>query len=105
MSSSDDTSTGSIDAVISQLVSTDSETVGGAGEVQEELVDLDLLFDALNIAAEQGSDSMDFQSAEGQSVGILTVTNEALTANPASTGLDPLPDDAALKGPALSDES
>ncbi|MEP3247376.1 MAG: hypothetical protein ABJN40_09400 [Sneathiella sp.] len=105
MSSSDDTSTGSIDAVISQLVSTDSDAVGGAGEVQEELVDLDLLFDALNIAAEQGSDGIDFQSAEGQSGGILTVTNEALTASTGSTGLDPRTDDAALKGPALSDES
>jgi hypothetical protein len=46
-------------------------------EDQSELVDLDALFDALNVAVKDGVDAMSYVG--GENSGILTVTQDAFT--------------------------
>ncbi|WP_025899681.1 hypothetical protein [Sneathiella glossodoripedis] len=95
--------------------SSDSKTSSAANTIesvdfmiddQNELVDLDALFDALNVAAKDGVDAMSY--IEDQSgTSILTVPSEAL----ASAGVTPAMDDLGKSGedlivdPLVSDES
>jgi hypothetical protein len=72
----------------------------------EEVVDLDALFDALNIAAKDGTDSMNFAEAE-DGTGILTVSGHDLNIDVLSSGLDDLGDQQSdlMKTSIVSDES
>ncbi len=73
---------------------------------QNELVDLDALFDALNVAAKDGVDAMGY--IEDQTAGtILTVTNEALTIAGVSSSIEDLGSSSSdlTKDIAISDES
>jgi len=58
-------------------------------EDQNELVDLDALFDALNVAANEGVDAMSFIEGEGAG-SVLTVTNEALAKAGVSSSFEDL---------------
>lgn len=57
----------------------DIESVDFMIDDQDELVDLDALFDALNIAAKEGADAMSYIDDQDRG-GVLTVTNEAFAA-------------------------
>ena len=72
----------------------------------DEVVDLDALFDALNIAAKDGADSMEFKAHENGG-GVLTVSGHDLDINAMPSGLDDLNDqtDDLLKTNIISDES
>lgn len=73
---------------------------------QNELVDLDALFDALNVAANEGVDAMSY--IEGEDVGsVLTVTNEALAKAGVSSSFEDLgsSSDDLHKEQVTSDES
>ncbi len=73
---------------------------------QNELVDLDALFDALNVAAKDGVDAMSY--IEDQTAGtILTVTNEALTIAGVSSSIEDLGSGSSdlTKDIVISDES
>ncbi len=73
---------------------------------QNELVDLDALFDALNVAAKDGVDAMSY--IEDQTAGtILTVTNEALTIAGVSSSIEDLGSSSSdlTKDIVISDES
>ncbi|MBL4740115.1 MAG: hypothetical protein JKY12_03930 [Sneathiella sp.] len=67
---------------------------------QDELVDLDSLFDALNIAAEEGVDAIGYVSGSDDQVGVLTVTNEALAVAGVSASMD---DVSAVTGNRVTD--
>lgn len=54
-----------------------SDGIGFMVKDQEEAVDLDALFDALNIAAKEGVDAMDFVVDENGHEGLLTVHHRA----------------------------
>ncbi|MEH6526293.1 MAG: hypothetical protein V7723_09485 [Sneathiella sp.] len=72
----------------------------------DEVVDLDALFDALNIAAEDGADTMEFKALENGG-GVLTVFGQGIDINAMPSGLDDLNDqsDDLLKTNIISDES
>ncbi|MEH6545889.1 MAG: hypothetical protein V7701_05645 [Sneathiella sp.] len=72
----------------------------------DEVVDLDALFDALNIAAEEGADTMEFTALENGG-GVLTVSGQGIDINAMPSGLDDLNDqsDDLLKTSIISDES
>ena len=72
----------------------------------DELVDLDALFDALNIAAKDGTDNMTFTELEDGG-GILTVSGQDTDVNVLPSGLDELSDQSneLLKTNIVSDES
>ncbi|PHQ68547.1 MAG: hypothetical protein COB93_10395 [Sneathiella sp.] len=65
-----------------------AESVAKTGLVmdldEEEIVDLDALFDALNIAAKDAPDALEFVLTGNDGGGVLTVSGQAL-------GLDTLP--------------
>ena len=73
---------------------------------QNELVDLDALFDALNVAANEGVDAMSY--IEGDEAGVvLTVTNEALAKAGVNSSFEDLgssPEDVLIEQ-VISDES
>ncbi|WP_169543099.1 hypothetical protein [Sneathiella aquimaris] len=76
--------------------------------VEEEPVDLDALFDALNIAASDHLDEIQFETVPGEKNGVLTVPNTALNADNLTSGMDSVVsavDDAVLKETFPSDES
>ncbi len=54
----------------------------------EELVDLDALFDALNLVAKENSEAISYSDDPDQEGGILTVTNDALATVGVSSVLD-----------------
>ena len=54
----------------------------------EEVVDLDALFDALNIAAKDGGASMNFAETE-DGTGVLTVSGQNLNIDVLPSSLDP----------------
>lgn len=72
----------------------------------DEMVDLDALFDALNIAAKDGADNMTFTAFEDGG-GILTVSGKDSEIDVMPSGLDNLNDqsDELLKTNIISDES
>lgn len=72
----------------------------------DEVVDLDALFDALNIAAKDSANSMEFTAHENGG-GVLTVSGQDLDINAMPSGLDDLNDqtDDLLKTNIISDES
>ena len=57
----------------------DLESVDLMIDDQDELVDLDALFDALNVAANEGVDAISYIDDQAHG-GVLTVTNEAFAA-------------------------
>jgi len=91
----------------SQTASEDAYDVGFMMHDQDELVDLDSLFDALNIAAEEGVDAIGYVSGSDENSGVLTVTNEALTVAGVSASMDDVNVVAENRGsdPIISDES
>ncbi|MEH6402164.1 MAG: hypothetical protein V7750_02250 [Sneathiella sp.] len=90
-----------------QAVSQEAYDVGFMMDDQDELVDLDSLFDALNIAAEEGVDAIGYVSGSEGSSGVLTVTNEALAAAGVSASMDDVNAvaDHGRADPVISDES
>jgi hypothetical protein len=68
-------------------------------------VDLDALFDALNIAAEENGSTMDFVEGSGETTGTLTVSGAELKLG--NVAAEDLPDatDLLLKSNIVSDES
>ncbi len=68
-------------------------------------VDLDALFDALNIAAEEGNGAMEFGESGQEGAGTLTISGTDLTLGNVSS--EDLPDatDLYLKSNIVSDES
>ncbi|MEH6474621.1 MAG: hypothetical protein V7727_02980 [Sneathiella sp.] len=89
-------------------ISTDEkiESVEFMVDDENELVDLDALFDALNVAANEGVDAMGY--IEGDEAGVvLTVTNEALAKAGVSSSFDDLgaTADEGLTDQVISDES
>lgn len=90
-----------------QAVSENSETADLAFlELDESgVVDLDALFDALNIAAEENSGSMDFVEGGDGDFGTLKISGTDLILGNAAS--DDLPDatDLLLKSNIVSDES
>ncbi len=74
---------------------------------QEELVDLDALFDALNIAAKEGVDAMDFVIDENSHEGVLTVHQRAFASEEIQSVVDSMNSDdiETFKDHILSDES
>lgn len=74
---------------------------------QEEAVDLDALFDALNIAAKEGVDAMDFIVDEGSHEGLLTVHHRAFASEEIQAVVDNMNADdiEPLKDFIVSDES
>ena len=96
---------GSLDAM-STAAASEIESVDFMIDDQNELVDLDALFDALNVAANEGVDAMSY--IEDQHTGnVLTVTNEALAKSGVSASLDELGSgsDDLLKDQIISDQS
>lgn len=95
---------------VSEIVSsgvTGLEDVGFMAQENEELVDLDALFDALNLVAKENADSLSFTEDGDHDGGVLTVTNEALASVGVSSSLDDLstvPNDGIQDG-VISDES
>ena len=82
------------------------ESVGFMVDDQDELVDLDALFDALNVAAMDGVDAMSY--IEDDATGnVLVVTNEALAKAGIASSLDDLgsTSDDLMKDQIISDES
>lgn len=73
----------------------------------EELVDLDALFDALNLVAQENADAFVMSDSPQHENGVLTVSNEALAATRGSSGLDDVEASAAegLSDHVISDES
>lgn len=74
---------------------------------QDELVDLDALFDALNIAAREGVDAMDFVIDETSHEGLLTVHQKAFASEEIQTVIDSMSSDdiEPFQDRILSDES
>ena len=68
-------------------------------------VDLDALFDALNIAAEENGSGMNFVEGSGEDSGTLTISGAEL--NLGNVAAEDLPDatDLLLKSSIVSDES
>ena len=99
MSNTDDKNTPSVDEVITGLMSEDGSEAVSAGT--EELVDLDALFDALNIAATEGTDAIRFNDADDQQRGILTVSVDMS----GTDDLGPVSDELMSKDVTVSDES
>lgn len=96
---------GSIDAQATAVAS-EIESVDFMIEDQNELVDLDALFDALNVAAKEGVDAMSY--IEDQNTGnVLIVTNEALAKAGVASSMDEISTggDDFLKDHVISDES
>lgn len=103
-----DTDRKSVDSVLQNIIPADEETGSELNAVSDELVDLDALFDALNVAVAEGSDAVDFEAGETPDSGILTVTNEALAVAGVSSSVDDLisvADDVNYSDPVISDES
>lgn len=84
-----------------------SENVEFASQEGEELVDLDALFDALNLVATVNADSLSFSDATGNQGGILTVSNEALASVGVASSLDDVNTVSAdaMNDTVISDES
>ena len=83
-----------------------TESVEFMVDDENELVDLDALFDALNVAANEGVDAMSY--IEGDETGVvLTVTNEALAKAGVNSSFEDLgsSSDDGLKDQVISDES
>ena len=99
MSNTDDKNAPSVDEVITGLMSEDGSEAISAGA--EELVDLDALFDALNIAATEGEDAIRFNEPEDQQGGILTVSVDLS----GTDDLGPVSDELMSKDMTVSDES
>jgi len=74
---------------------------------EEEIVDLDALFDALNIAATEEVDAMEFVATDTEGGGILTVSGQALSIDALPSAGDDLDLQTAelLKNTIISDES
>lgn len=74
---------------------------------QEEAVDLDALFDALNIAAKEGVDAMDFVVDENSQEGLLTVHHKAFASEEIQAVVDNMNSDDidTFKDFIVSDES
>lgn len=83
------------------------EGLGFMAQENEELVDLDALFDALNLVAKENADSLNFTTDADHDGGILTVTNEAMASVGVSSVLEDLntvPNEGLQDG-VVSDES
>ncbi|MCG8493503.1 MAG: hypothetical protein MI743_17915 [Sneathiellales bacterium] len=103
-----DTDQKSVDSVLQNIIATDEESASDLGALSDELVDLDALFDALNVAVAEGGDAVDFKAGETSGGGILTVKNEALAAAGVSSSVDELisvADDVSYADSIISDES
>lgn len=94
-------------ALLNEPVTDSPYDVGFMMHDQEELVDLDSLFDALNIAAEEGVDAIGYVGGTGGNSGVLTVTNEALAVAGVTGSMDDVNIVAGTTGndPAAPDES
>ena len=53
-----DTDQKSVDSVLQNIIATDEESASDLGALSDELVDLDALFDALNVAVAEGGDAV-----------------------------------------------
>jgi len=98
----------SVDSVLQNIIPSDEDAGSELNPVSDELVDLDALFDALNVVVAEGSDAVDFQSGGAPDSGVLTVTNEALAVAGVSSSVDELvsvADDVNYSDPVISDES
>lgn len=73
----------------------------------DEMVDLDALFDALNIAVKDGASDMEFVATGEDGGGTLTVSGQALTVDGLPATVDDLdmPSSDLLKSVIVSDES
>lgn len=82
------------------------ESVGFMVDDQNELVDLDALFDALNVAAKDGVDAMSYIE-DSDSGSVLVVTNEALAKAGIAASVEDLghTSDDIMKDQIISDES
>jgi len=82
------------------------ESVDFMTDQQGELVDLDALFDALNVAANEGVDAMRYIE-DGDVGSVLIVTNEAMASVGVSSSLDDLGavSDDFVMDPVMPDES
>jgi hypothetical protein len=81
------------------------EVFSGLDIIEEDVVDLDALFDALNIAAVDSPDAMEFVATEKG--GILTIPDQALSVDPISGTIDDFDVQSGdlLKSIIVSDES
>ncbi|MCR9214520.1 MAG: hypothetical protein NXI13_12445 [Proteobacteria bacterium] len=73
----------------------------------DEMVDLDALFDALNIAVKDGADDMEFVTTGKDGSGTLTVSGQALSVDGMPAPVEDLDIQSAdlLKTVIVSDES
>ncbi len=99
MSNTDDKTVPSVDDVITGLMA-EGETEATPSP-EEGLVDLDALFDALNIAAAEGTDAIRFSEADNQQGGILTISVDIT----GSDDLSPVSEELLSKDLTVSDES
>ncbi len=99
MSNTGDKTAASVDDVITGLM-TEGEAEA-TPSVEDELVDLDALFDALNIAATEGTDAIRFSGTDDQQGGVLTVSVDVT----GSEDLGPVSEELLSKDMTVSDES
>ncbi len=101
----DNTEQDSVAEIVSSSIITDGQ---GSNEIMpqndEELVDLDALFDALNLVAQENADALTFSDNPSNDSGVLTVSNEALAVTGGMDDIDTTVADG-IGDRILSDES
>ncbi|MBL4906653.1 MAG: hypothetical protein JKX94_04305 [Sneathiella sp.] len=78
------------ETVPSSIAPFELESIEFMSQEGEELVDLDALFDALNLVAKENAEAISYADNPDQGGGILTVSDKALASVGVSSNLDEL---------------